>query len=301
MKVALVLSGGGARGLAHVGVLKALEKANIKIDLIVGCSFGAIIGGIYAQNPDCDALETRLNAFMHEPAFRGLGLDFLKKSNVKSDDTLRQFANGIKDWVLMNLIAKKVALLKAERLEKAVDSLIAPGNIEDTKIPFACNATDLISGSPFLFAEGDMRKAITASATIPGYFPPVSHENRMLVDGAITYNLPIRHARNLGADFVIAVDVHPILHPELNFKNVFEVILRSKTITSNTLSDEIQNSAEVLIQPPIREYYWYEFDRYVEIIKAGEETASLQLDEIQHEIKVRSRGKRRIFTRQRSK
>lgn len=301
MKVAVVLSGGGARGLAHVGVLKALEKANIKIDMIVGCSFGAIIGGIYAQNPDCDALEARLNAFMHEPAFRGLGLDFLKKSNVKSDDTLRQFANGIKDWVLMNLIAKKVALLKAERLEKAVDSLIAPGKIEDTKIPFACNATDLISGSPFLFAEGDMRKAITASATIPGYFPPVSHENRMLVDGAITYNLPIRHARNLGADFVIAVDVHPILHPELNFKNVFEVILRSKTITSNTLSDEIQNSAEVLIQPPIREYYWYEFDRYVEIIKAGEETASLQLDEIQHEIKVRSRGKRRIFTRQRSK
>ena len=301
MKVALVLSGGGARGLAHVGVLKALEKANIKIGMIVGCSFGAIIGGIYAQNPDCDALEARLNAFMHEAAFRGLGLDFLKKSNVKSDDTLRQFANGIKDWVLMNLIAKKVALLKAERLEKAVESLIAPGNIEDTKIPFACNATDLISGSPFLFAEGDMRKAITASATIPGYFPPVSHENRMLVDGAITYNLPIRHARNLGADFIIAVDVHPILHPELNFKNVFEVILRSKTITSNTLSDEIQNSAEVLIQPPIREYYWYEFDRYVEIIKAGEETANLQLEDIKHEIKVRSRGKRRIFTRQRSK
>ena len=301
MKVALVLSGGGARGLAHVGVLKALEKANIKIDMIVGCSFGAIIGGIYAQNPDYDALEARLNAFMHEAAFRGLGLDFLKKSNVKSDDTLRQFANGIKDWVLMNLIAKKVALLKAERLEKAVESLIAPGNIEDTKIPFACNATDLISGSPFLFAEGDMRKAITASATIPGYFPPVSHENRMLVDGAITYNLPIRHARNLGADFIIAVDVHPILHPELNFKNVFEVILRSKTITSNTLSDEMQNSAEVLIQPPIREYYWYEFDRYVEIIKAGEETANLQLEEIKHEIKVRSRGKRRIFTRQRSK
>ena len=301
MKVALVLSGGGARGLAHVGVLKALEKANIKIDMIVGCSFGAIIGGIYAQNPDYDALEARLNAFMHEAAFRGLGLDFLKKSNVKSDDTLRQFANGIKDWVLMNLIAKKVALLKAERLEKAVESLIAHGNIEDTKIPFACNATDLISGSPFLFAEGDMRKAITASATIPGYFPPVSHENRMLVDGAITYNLPIRHARNLGADFIIAVDVHPILHPELNFKNVFEVILRSKTITSNTLSDEIQNSAEVLIQPPIREYYWYEFDRYVEIIKAGEETANLQLEDIKHEIKVRSRGKRRIFTRQRSK
>lgn len=301
MKVALVLSGGGARGLAHVGMLKALEKANIKIDMIVGCSFGAIIGGIYAQNPDYDALEARLNAFMHEAAFRGLGLDFLKKSNVKSDDTLRQFANGIKDWVLMNLIAKKVALLKAERLEKAVESLIAPGNIEDTKIPFACNATDLISGSPFLFAEGDMRKAITASATIPGYFPPVSHENRMLVDGAITYNLPIRHARNLGADFIIAVDVHPILHPELNFKNVFEVILRSKTITSNTLSDEIQNSAEVLIQPPIREYYWYEFDRYVEIIKAGEETANLQLEDIKHEIKVRSRGKRRIFTRQRSK
>ncbi len=296
MKVALVLSGGGARGLAHLGVLKALEKNNVPIDQIIGCSFGAIIGGMYAQTADSRVVEKRLFAFMHDPAFKGLGLDFIKRSTVTSDDTLRQLASSIKDWVLMNLIAKRLALFKADRLQRAIHFLIEEGKVEGCKIPFACNATDLISGRPYLFTRGDIRKAIQASATIPGYFPPIRHKGKLLVDGAITYNLPVQFARQLGAEFVIAVDVHPLIHPENNFRNVFDIILRAKSITSNTLSEETLGRGDILIAPPVKEYFWYEFDRYLEIIKAGEESANLYMEDIHaHLNPKRPRRLKRMF------
>jgi NTE family protein len=300
MKLALVLSGGGARGLAHVGALAALQAENIPIDLIVGCSFGALVGGMYAQYPDVAEVRAKLDQFVDSPEFAGLGTSHLKRSSVEADDMLRQFVSGLKDWVMVNLIARRIALLKGERLERAIHALIEPGYIEDTKIPFACNATDLISGETVLFTEGDIRKAIVASTTIPGYFPPVVHQNMLLVDGAVTYNLPIPQALQLGADCVIAVDVHPFLQRETSFKNVFEIILRAKTITANQLSDEVQKSADVLIQPPIREYYWYEFDRYTEIVKAGEAATQLKIPEILQTIDLLDRRERRRKLRLRS-
>ncbi len=287
MKTALVLSGGGARGLAHLGVMKAFEKAGIKIDMIVGCSFGAIIGALYAQTPDSAKVEKHLRKFMRDKAFKGLGLSYLKKSTVTSDDALRQLANSIKDWVLLNLVAKRVALLKGERLENAIHFLLRDENIEDCRIPFACNATNLITGRPYLFTRGNIRKAVTASATIPGYFPPVRHDDKLLVDGAVSYNLPVRLAREMGADFVIAVDVHPLIHPENNFNNVLDIILRVKSITANILSDETMNAADVLITPPVKEYFWYEFDRFVEIIQAGKQAARMRLKEIEQKMQPR--------------
>ncbi len=292
MKTALVLSGGGARGLAHLGVMKAFEKAGIKIDMIVGCSFGAIIGAMYAQTPDSAKVEKHMHKFMHDRAFKELGLNYLKKSTVTSDDTLRQLANSIKDWVLLNVIAKRMALFKAERLENAINFLLRDENIEDCRLPFACNATDLVTGRPYLFTEGGIRKAVTASATIPGYFPPVRHADKLLVDGAVSYNLPVRLAREMGADFVIAVDVHPFIHPENNFKNVLDVILRVKSITSNILTDETMNAADVLIIPPVKEYFWYEFDRFAEIIQAGKQAARLRFKEIEQ--KMQPQGLQRV-------
>ncbi len=281
-KVALVLGGGGARGLAHVGVLKALEENGIRFDMIVGCSFGALVGGMYAQHPDMDAVLNRLQEYMQTDAFHQLGLDRVRKPSRPSDDSLRQFTRNIKDWVMLNVMAKRIALLKKERLQRTVELLIEEGSFADLQIPFACNATDIISGKPVLFTEGDLRWAISASMTIPGFFPPLEWDGKLLVDGAVTYNLPIRHARELGADIVIAVDVHPILHPENDFRNVIDIILRTKTITANIFSDEMVNGADILISPPVKEYFWYEFDRHKEIIKAGEAATYQKMKQLKH-------------------
>ncbi|MFQ5583010.1 MAG: patatin-like phospholipase family protein, partial [Calditrichia bacterium] len=202
MKIALVLGGGGARGLAHIGVLKVLERENIKFDMIVGCSFGALVGGMYAQTPDVYIVERRFKFFEKSREYRDLGVKMLQRPSFDSEDFLKQFARNIRDRVLLNVIINKISVLKQERLANTIKFLIKSGNIEETEIPFYCNATDLVSGRPFLFKKGDIRTAVRASTTIPGYFPPVEVGNKKLVDGAVTYNLPIKFARALGATFV---------------------------------------------------------------------------------------------------
>ncbi|MEL6823548.1 MAG: patatin-like phospholipase family protein [Calditrichota bacterium] len=281
MKTALVLSGGGARGLAHIGVLKTLEKHGVNVDLIIGCSFGAIIGALYAQTPDAGYVEEKLHEFTTTKVFGELGVNALKKHVHKSDDLVTQFTRSVKNWLMLGLSAKRAALLKGERLRNAVDWLIKDEDISLATIPFACNATDLITGKPYLFTSGSICEAVTASATIPGFFPPVEIEGQKLVDGAITHNLPVRFVRNLGADFTIAVDVHPDLHPETEFNNVLDVILRTKTITAHTLSEETRYNVDLIINPPIKSFYWHEFDRIEEIVRAGEIAAEARLDKLE--------------------
>lgn len=294
MKKALVLSGGGARGLAHVGVLKVLERANIKFDLIVGCSFGALIGGMYAQTPDAGAVERKLKIFRKSEEYQNLGLKRIRRPVYSADDFLKQFARNLRERVLLNVIVNRISVLKEDRLENAVNFLIKKGNIENTKIPFACNATDLVTGKGLLFKKGDIRKAITASTTIPGYFPPVAIDNKKLVDGAVTYNLPLKFAQALGAKFIVAVDVHPLIHEEGDFRNVFDVIMRTSTITANLLVEESLHKADVLIAPQAGEFFWYDFDKADDLIRVGEEATYAHLDKIQEGI---SKKRKSVFRR----
>ncbi len=273
MKVALVLGGGGARGLAHLGVFKVFEKEKIKFDYIVGCSFGAIIGAMYAQTPQVALVEKRLRSFVQTEAYRKLGIDKMKRQPVQEEDYFKQLTNSIRNRVMLNVVASRISVLKGERIKNAVYYLVKPGKIEDTHIPFACNSTDLITGRPVLFTQGDIRKAVLASSSIPGFFPPIQLDGKMLVDGAVTYNLPIKFARALGADFIIAVDVHPVLQKEENLNNVFDVFLRANTITATLLTEESLHEADLIITPDVGQYLWYDFDRAEHIVRAGVEAA----------------------------
>lgn len=292
MKTALVLSGGGARGLAHLGVIKALEKENIKIDLIVGCSFGALVGGMYAQTPKAKVIEERLKVFQQTDHFKNLGVKAVRKPAYNQDDFLKQFTRNLRERVLLNVIVNRISVLKDDRIINAVNYLIKKGKIENTSIPFACNATDLYSGKGILFTKGDIRQAIRASTTIPGYFPPVEVNNKILVDGAVTYNLPIKFAKSLGANVIIAVDVRPVLKEERDFRNVFDIIMRSSTITANLLSEQSLDDADILIPPQVGDFFWYDFDKAEEMIKAGEKAAYSQMDEIRE---ITSLKKRNLF------
>lgn len=297
MKTALVLGGGGARGLAHLGVIKVLEREKIKIDLIVGCSFGALVGGMYAQTPKAEIIEKRLKVFQQTDHFKNLGIKAVRKPAYTQDDFLKQFARNLRERVLLNVIVNRISVLKEDRIIDAVNFLIKPGKIENTSIPFACNATDLFKGKGILFTKGDIRKAIRASTTIPGYFPPVEMNNKILVDGAVTHNLPIKFARSLGANVIIAADVHPLLREENDFRNVFDIIMRSSTITANLLTEEELNDTDVLISPNVNEFFWYDFDKADEMIKAGEKATYSQIEEICNLTSLKKRNfLRRFFT-----
>jgi NTE family protein len=280
MVTALVLGGGGARGLAHLGVLKVLEQENIKFDMIVGCSFGALIGGMYAQTANFSLVQRKMEEFKKSKEYRDLGVKMLQKPSFASDDFMRQFARNIRDRVLLNVIVNRISVLKENRLINSINFLIDDDLIENTKIKFACNTTDLVSGRPILFTKGDMREAVLASTTIPGYFPPLEVNGKRLVDGAVTYNLPIKFAKALGAKNIIAVDVHSILQRDGDFKNVFDVILRTSTITSAMLTEETMDEADVIITPDVGKYLWYDFDKSDELISAGEEATYNKLSDV---------------------
>jgi len=155
--------------------------------------------------PQVELVEKRFRNFVHTRAFQELGFHLMKKRKIDEDLYFKQLAHNIRNRVLVNLVINKLAVLKEGRLKNAIAYLLKPGNIEDTHIPFACNATDLISGRPYLFTHGDIRKAVQASSAIPGIFPPLKLNGKLFSDGAIIFNIPVPFARALGADYVIAV------------------------------------------------------------------------------------------------
>jgi len=145
LKIGLVLGGGGARGLAHIGVLKVLEKNNIPVHVITGTSMGALIGALYAQHPDAEWVEKRVHQFLDSDVFRRSGGNVFRqhRADYEPEDVLRQLSHRIKKRIVINLAAHRISLMKGERLQLAIDELIDDGKIEDTKIPFACASTDL--------------------------------------------------------------------------------------------------------------------------------------------------------------
>ncbi len=281
LKIGLVLGAGGARGLAHIGVLKVLEREGIRPDLIVGCSAGAIVGAMYAQNPNVEWVEKRMREFLTSMEYDDLELQYIEGQGEKDHhDFMRQIARNLMRRVLLNIVASRTSLLKNDKFGNVIRFLVKPGDIRDTQIPFGCVATDLVSGKPIYFTEGDIQLAVQASSSIPGYLPPVRYDSKVLVDGAVVYNLPIPFARKMGANFIVTVDVKRELRPINDFKNVFDIILRASDITSYILHQEISQDADISIQPEVGEYMWYEFKRLDELIHAGEEAAYAKLDQI---------------------
>jgi NTE family protein len=275
MKKALVLGGGGARGLAHLGVLRILEKEGFRPDLIVGCSIGAIIGGMYAQIPDIQKVEARVYEFFESEAYQNLNINRVQSGLAieNGDDLLHHVARNLMRTVFVNMVANRQSILDKEEVDEAINFLIKEGNIRDTRIPFACNAVDLVTGKSILFKEGDMRQAIRASSSIPGYVMPVQQNSEYLVDGAVADALPTDYARKLGADFIISVDVSQEIKPRQDFQSVFDIILRANMITLDYLYRQNLQSADLLIRPEVGKYNWYDFQKIDRLIKTGEDAA----------------------------
>ena len=275
MKKALVLGGGGARGLAHLGVLRILEKEGFRPDLIVGCSIGAIIGGMYAQTPDIQKVEARVYEFFESEAYQNLNINRVQRglASENGDDLLHHVARNLMRTVFVNMVANRQSILDKEEVVEAINFLIKEGNIRDTRIPFACNAVDLVTGKSILFKEGDIRQAIRASSSIPGYVMPVQQNSEYLVDGAVADALPTDYARKLGADFIISVDVSQEIKPRQDFQSVFDIILRANMITLDYLYRQNLQSADLLIRPEVGKYNWYDFQKIDRLIKTGEDAA----------------------------
>ncbi|MEA1939491.1 MAG: patatin-like phospholipase family protein [Candidatus Caldatribacteriota bacterium] len=296
LKVGLVLGGGGARGLAHIGVLKVLERENIPIDFIVGTSMGAILGASYALERDINKIEKITNKYSKLNKF-SIDLTFSKQNKKERVFFLRKMSNFLKRGYILNLELRKRYLNDGEDMKTIIQELIDNKFFKDTKIPFTAVAADLVKGEKVVLNKGKLSDAILASSSIPGMFPPVTLDKKILVDGGVVSVVPVDVAYSLGATFVIAVNVSQGIKRKLEFGNAVDILFRSDLITSTELRKLQLSFADIVINPKVGHIHWSNFSKPEKCIKEGEIAAENVILELKRKLKrAKPSWWRRLFS-----
>jgi NTE family protein len=279
-KFGLALGGGGARGLAHIGVLKVIKNENIKIDFITGCSMGSIVGGMYAFYGNVQKVEEFFFKAIKHPKFIELNIDKMTEQRTGLDKNyFEQFFDyiGIRLQALRSL--NRLSYFD-ENVTNEIYEIIPDIPVEELKVKFSAIATDLISGEEINFTKGSLRDIIKASSAIPGIFPPVKYKGFLLVDGSASESVPAGRVREIGADRVLAVDVMRQIKSVEQPQNVIDILYRAEDITSYHLSNLRLEEADIIIRPKVNDLSWADFDKIEEIVSAGEEATSAKITEI---------------------
>jgi NTE family protein len=251
-RVGLALSGGVARGMAHIGVLRVLEENGIPIDYIAGTSAGSLVAGAYAAGLTVD----QIAGISRTMRWRDVGRVTLSRLGVQSN----------------------------ARMEEFVRARLPVKQFEELRIPLAVVATDLKTGSAVIITEGDVPFAIRASCALPGWYVPVMDDHgRQLVDGGLVANIPTAAVRALGADLVIAVDVNAegakFIGPP---HSIIGVLLQSIMVVQRTAAIHQLQDADVVIRPRTGHIRWDEMTRCDELIATGEQAARITIERIKH-------------------
>jgi len=255
IKVGLALGGGSSRGVANAGVLKALVENNIPIDLIAGTSAGAIVGALFAG---------------------GIGIsDIIKAAKTT-------------DWFTMARVKfNGVWPISGQGVEEFIRKYLGNKRFEDLNIPFSAVATDYRTGEKAVLSKGDLTRAIHASSAIPGVFAPVEYDGRLLMDGLMIDNVPADVAREMGADYVIAVDVVPDVVLTEGPKNVRQLVERAVDIASrNHCRHACYEHADVVIVPVTVDVSPLDFSKSEHLIKLGEQAALKAIGKIRKDLNL---------------
>lgn len=244
-KVGLALGGGGAKGVAHIGVLQALEEARVKLDYIAGTSVGAMVAAMYAFNVNINTI-----------------------ANIARDLTLAQ---------ITTFKLNKTGFFTADPLKEILIEYLGEVNIEDAAIPLSIVATDLTSGEEVIFTEGPLADAVCASASIPGVYIPMRLNGRILVDGGIVQNVPIRPLKAMGAGVIIASQLGGVRAYE-EPKNVLDVMRNAFDIALSQRTKQEVKQADLLIAMDLRDFSIADnTQRYDELFAIGYDTAAKEL------------------------
>ena len=279
-KIGLVLSGGGAKGLAHIGVLKVLEQAGIKIDYIGGTSMGAVIGGLYASGYNA----AQIDSIVRVTNFDNLLIDYVPRSSKsfyeKRNDELyalilpfnkfkigvpQSLSKGMFNYNLFNKLTLQVRHVR---------------DFNQLPIPFLCVATDIEIGKQVVLDKGVLAQALFASSALPSVFSPVSLEGKLLVDGGVTNNYPIEEVRKLGADIIIGVDVQNGLRDRDQLKDATKILFQITNLEMIEKMKENSKNTNIYIKPDIKDFGVVSFEKAKEIIMRGEDAAFSVYEEL---------------------
>ena len=293
--IGLALGGGGARGLAHLGVLKVLEEEGINIGCIAGTSMGAIVGAMYAQKPDADALIKTFRDFLFTQNYESLGLKYVVPESEQNATFLQHIARVVAKRVAISIAQSRTALLKVERLSNAISYLMGEGRIQDTEIPFGAVATDLNTMESVFIQEGSIKQAVLLSSSIPGFIPPNSDGKQLITDGGVSDPVPVEFVRKMGADIIIGVCVGIKKISPLKNPNVIDIIARTHSIRGYHLTKFLLNEADIALHPDVRNAHWSEFLKIDEFIDAGIRETRSKLPQIRKIIAKKSNPIKRLF------
>jgi NTE family protein len=257
VKIGLALGGGAARGFAHIGVIKALEAQGIVPDIVVGTSAGSVVGAMYAYG------------------YSGFAL---QKMALEMDEA------SISDWALP-FFSKSSGVLKGEALQAYVNKTVHNQPIEKLKIPFGAVATDLRTGQPILFRRGNTGMAVRASSAVPSVFQPVSIGSKTYVDGGLVAPVPVRFAKEMGAEFIIAVNISSATEAQATASSL-DVLMQTFTIMGQRLNQHELKDADVVITPALGAMGSADFNGRNLAVLAGEQAAAAAMPQLKARLKA---------------
>jgi len=261
IRIGLALGGGAARGFAHIGVIKALEAQGIFPEYVVGTSAGSVVGALYASG---------LNGFA------------LQRTALAMDEAT------ISDWALP-LFNKSSGVLKGEALQNYVNKAVGNAPIEKLKIRFGAVATDLKSGQPILFNRGNTGVAVRASSSVPSVFQPVRIGNKEYVDGGLVAPVPVRFVREMGADFVIAINISSATEGAATASSL-DVLMQTFSIMGQRLNHFELKDADIVITPALGNMGSSDFGNRNLAILAGEQAAAGLMPQIKAKLKLKQQA-----------
>ena len=292
-KIGLALGGGAARAFSHIGVLDGLTKHGIPIDIVTGTSMGAIIGAMYATKQDVAAIKARFAAYVESEIFDKSGLNFFKELDSPDEGILAEMGRLARRGLFNALMVTKTSLINGGNAASSYAYLIEDVQVEETHIPFAAVALDLRSGESVVLSRGRLRDVIAASCAMPGALNPVKLDGRILVDGGWVETVPIDAARQLGADFVIAVDVGETFSAFKEPRNALDVIARADALARAALNKEQLKTADIVLSPQNGVTHWADFSTAARAIDRGEEEVERRMGALQSALK--NARKKRLF------
>ncbi|OQA91358.1 MAG: NTE family protein RssA [Elusimicrobia bacterium ADurb.Bin231] len=297
--IGLALGGGGARGLAHIGVLKIFEEAGIIPDMLSGTSMGALIGSMFASGMKTNEIEKRCTDFLNSSIYKDL--KFEHYSGEESENWLGKAIARLKQKALYYLSDLKIAFIEKSSVESIVSYFIPDIEFGKLKIPFACVAVDIAKGEEVIFKTGSLRQAVVSSMSIPGIMQPVKMDDKVLVDGGVLQMVPVTALRALGCEFAIAVDVStkPDIMPYEKLTSAFEVSKRSSDIVYYKLDREQLANADYVLSPAVKSIKWFEIKRLKECALLGENETLKHINNIRIKSKKKQRASfvRRLFAK----
>ncbi|MCD6353579.1 MAG: patatin-like phospholipase family protein [Proteobacteria bacterium] len=284
-QIALALGGGGARGLAHIGVLKVLEEEKISIDLLAGTSIGALVGGAYACGISPGELEQSVVGYLSSPEFAASTIRAIEAAQGGRENHFREkIQNFLKNRYQIIQAMFKLGILSQEDFRPMIEHFLPDILIEDTKIPFRAMATDLVRGELVTFSHGSLRDAVAASCAVPGAIEPLREGERLLSDGGTLSLIPASVAKEEGADIVIAVAVDQDIGTEEEFTNAMSIYCRAAKIMAHKLKDYELKDADIVILPQVGNLNWTDFSHGLIIVAEGEKAAREKLPEMRRKL-----------------